>query len=163
VVNIAPILHVKHVHAETALQMRDAVLEHYDNADIVIKAAAVADYRPEEAFCHKIKKDGENLTITLVKNPDILKELGQRKKQQILVGFAAETENFYENATIKLKNKNLDMIVANDVTAPGAGFDADTNIVRLIYQNGMTEELPKMTKKALAEIILDKICSMRQK
>jgi len=92
-----------------------------------------------------------------VKNPDILKELGEKKDKQILVGFAAETEKLLENAQTKLKNKNLDLVVANDVTAAGAGFDADTNIVKLIYPNGVVEELKQMTKQDLAEIILDKI------
>jgi phosphopantothenoylcysteine decarboxylase/phosphopantothenate--cysteine ligase len=161
-VNIKPPPYVTLIKTETALQMKDAVLEHYPNADIVIKAAAVADYRPAEISGQKIKKDGDQITITLVKNPDILKELGEKKDQQILVGFAAETEKLLENAQTKLKNKNLDLVVANDVTAVGAGFDADTNIVKLIYPSGVVEELKQMTKQDLAEIILDKIGKLLQ-
>lgn len=144
----------------TAKEMLEAVLLEYDNVDIVIKAAAVADYRIEQAYDQKIKKKGDTLTLNLTKNPDILYELGQRKTHQILVGFAAETINLIHNASEKLQAKNLDMIVANDVTLPGAGFNADTNIVKLLYRNGKVEELPKESKERLSEKILDKICSL---
>ncbi|VBB07951.1 flavoprotein [Lucifera butyrica] len=143
---------------ETAAQMRQAVLAEYDDSDLVIKAAAVADYRPQLASPQKIKKSEEQLTLTLEKNPDILRELGAKKTHQFLVGFAAETENLLEYATEKLQKKNLDMLVANDVTLPGAGFNADTNIVKLLYRDGHREELPQMTKIELAEKILAKIC-----
>lgn len=144
----------------TAKEMLEAVLLEYDKVDIVIKAAAVADYRIEQAYDQKIKKKGDTLTLNLTKNPDILYELGQRKTHQILVGFAAETINLIHNASEKLQAKNLDMIVANDVTLPGAGFNADTNIVKLLYRNGKVEELPKESKERLSEKILDKICSL---
>lgn len=145
---------------ETAAEMHDAVLAEFDTIDIVIKAAAVADYRPELAAEQKIKKTGDTLTLNLIKNPDILRELGQRKKQQLLIGFAAETEDLIAHAQEKLLNKNLDMIVANDVTLPGAGFNLDTNIVKVIHKDGMVEELPQQSKYQVAEIIIDKICAM---
>nr|WP_092068049.1 bifunctional phosphopantothenoylcysteine decarboxylase/phosphopantothenate--cysteine ligase CoaBC [Dendrosporobacter quercicolus]NSL46912.1 bifunctional phosphopantothenoylcysteine decarboxylase/phosphopantothenate--cysteine ligase CoaBC [Dendrosporobacter quercicolus DSM 1736]SDL69150.1 phosphopantothenoylcysteine decarboxylase / phosphopantothenate--cysteine ligase [Dendrosporobacter quercicolus] len=149
---------VEVIRVETAAQMRTAVLTRFADADIIIKAAAVADYRPREVAPQKIKKAGEVLSITLEKNPDILTELGQIKRQrQILVGFAAETQNLIDNAREKIVRKNLDMIVANNVTLPGAGFNTDTNIVKLLYKDGNIEDLPKMSKDEVARIILDKI------
>ncbi len=148
---------------ETAAQMRDAVLAEFDSVDIVIKAAAVADYRPELAAEQKIKKTGDTLTLPLVKNPDILRELGERKQHQLLIGFAAETQELLNHAQEKLINKNLDMIVANDVTLPGAGFNIDTNIVKLINKDGHVEELPQLSKHQLAVILIDKICLMLTK
>lgn len=145
---------------ETAAQMRDVVLAEFDTVDIVIKAAAVADYRPETTADQKIKKTGNTLTLSMVKNPDILRELGERKKHQLLIGFAAETQELLSHAQEKLINKNLDMIVANDVTLPGAGFNIDTNIVKVIHKNGNIEELPQLTKPQVAEILIDKICVM---
>ncbi len=145
---------------ETAAQMREAVLAEFDTVDVVIKAAAVADYRPETAADQKIKKTGNTLTLSMVKNPDILRELGERKKHQLLIGFAAETQELLSHAQEKLIKKNLDMIVANDVTLPGAGFNTDTNIVRVIHKNGQIEELPQLTKRQVAEILIDKICVM---
>jgi phosphopantothenoylcysteine decarboxylase/phosphopantothenate--cysteine ligase len=150
-------------YIESALQMREAVLAQFADSDIVIKAAAVADYRPQSIAEHKIKKTGDTLHLTLEKNPDILLELGQLKQNQILVGFAAETQQLLAHAKEKLSRKNLDMIVANDVSIPGAGFNADTNIAKLLYRDGRMEELPKMSKKQLAEIILEKIYIQCQK
>lgn len=143
---------------ETALQMREAVLAEYGDTDVVIKAAAVADYRPQQTYTQKIKKTAGQLTLVLEKNPDILRELGELKQQQFLVGFAAETQELIAHAQEKLKQKNLDMIVANDITMQGAGFNSDTNIIKILYRNGQIEELPQMPKEQLAEIILDKIC-----
>ncbi|MDD4600238.1 Coenzyme A biosynthesis bifunctional protein CoaBC [bioreactor metagenome] len=154
---------VELIKVETALQMKDIVLSQFSDADIVIKAAAVADYRVQNAANHKIKKSEDTLTLILEKNPDILLELGKRKTHQFLVGFAAETQNLLSNATEKLTRKNLDMIVANDVSLPGAGFNTDTNIVKLLYRTGQTEELPQMSKTSLAKIILDKISAQIQK
>ena len=148
---------VAYVSVETAAEMRQAVLADYQVADIVIKAAAVADYKPQQVALQKIKKAGDTLTLVLEKNPDILLELGQRKDQQILVGFAAETESLLEHAGDKLMKKNLDMIVANDVTQAGAGFNTDTNIVKLLYRDGRIEEIAQMTKRELADVIFDKI------
>lgn len=148
---------------ESAMQMREAVLAEFSDADVVIKAAAVADYRPQQAAAQKIKKTGDTLTVVLEKNPDILKELGQLKKNQLLVGFAAETEGLIQHAQQKLAAKNLDMIVANDVTLPGAGFNTDTNIAKLLYKDGSIEELSQMDKEKMAHIILDKIYGMLSK
>ena len=132
---------------ESAAEMREKVLAEYSNVDVVVKAAAVADYRPQIVHSQKIKKSGNNLELILEKTPDILLELGQLKQKQILVGFAAETQELLANASEKMVRKNLDMIVANDVTMPGAGFNADTNIVKILLPGGVCEELPQMTKK----------------
>ena len=151
---------------ETTQEMLDAVLSAYDQVDAVIKAAAVADYKPHHQAEQKIKKQDDNLVLTLDKNPDILKLLGQRKKHQILVGFAAETQNLLENAAAKVKKKNLDMIVANDVTMQGAGFSTDTNVVKLLYPDGKIESLGLMTKEEVGNHILDivreKVAAKRQ-
>lgn len=154
---------VKIIRVETAAQMREAVLAEFDNVDVVIKAAAVADYRPELAAEQKIKKTGNTLTLTLVKNSDILRELGEKKQHQLLIGFAAETQELLLHAQEKLINKNLDMIVANDVTLPGAGFNIDTNIVKVIHKDGCVEELPQLSKRQVAEILINKICEMLTK
>ncbi len=145
---------------ETAAEMREAVLAEYPNVDVVIKAAAVADYRPRLVHSHKIKKTGDSLELILEKTSDILLELGQLKKQQILVGFAAETQELLSNASEKMVRKNLDMIVANDVTLPGAGFNTDTNIVKILLPDGSCDELPQMSKEEVAGIILDKIYAL---
>lgn len=151
------------IAVETAEQMRQAVFDEYRDCDVVIKAAAVADYRPRNAAEHKIKKTGETLTIELEKNPDILLELGRQKQKQLLIGFAAETQDLIAHAQEKLVRKNLDLIVANDVTMPGAGFNSDTNIAKLLYRDGMIEELPQMSKKELAHVILNKISELLTK
>ena len=146
------------VHVETTAQMREAVLKEYADSTIVIKAAAVADYRASKIAENKIKKNDEPLTLILEKNPDILKELGALKKPgQILVGFAAETQKLLEYARTKLQKKNLDLIVANDVTKPNAGFNAETNLIKILSRDGSVEEFPLMSKKVLAGIILDRV------
>ena len=146
------------ISVETAAEMRDAVLREAEDSRIVIKAAAVADYHPKTVSNQKIKKKDEELSIILEKNPDILKELGQRKHDgQILVGFAAETQNLLQYAREKIEKKNLDFIVANDVTKPGAGFNTATNIIKLLTKDGGVEELPLMTKRELAKRIFDRI------
>lgn len=150
---------VKVIPVESALQMREAVLAAFPETDIVIKAAAVADYRPDAVADQKIKKNSDLMTINLTKNPDILGELGKVKTTQFLVGFAAETQNLSENAVDKLRRKNLDMLVANDVTLPGAGFDSETNIVRIFFSEGSMEELPQMSKTKLARVLLDRVQS----
>lgn len=154
---------VEIIRVETALEMQEAVLAKFDNADVIIKAAAVADYRAQNTASHKIKKSESTLTLVLEKNPDILLELGKRKTHQFLVGFAAETQDLITNAKEKLLKKNLDMIVANDVSLPGVGFNSDTNIVKLLYRDGKIEELPEMPKLYLAKTILDKINEQVQK
>jgi phosphopantothenoylcysteine decarboxylase/phosphopantothenate--cysteine ligase len=142
---------------ETAAQMRDAVLSQSEKFDILIAAAAVADYAPVAA-AQKLKKDAGLPTMTFTATDDILAELGRRKRPgQTLVGFAAETENLLENARRKLASKNLDWIVANDVTQEGAGFDGDTNIVTLLDAQGREIPLPSLTKREVAEQILDAI------
>ncbi len=142
---------------ESAEEMRRAILAEYESTNAVIMAAAVSDYRVKNVAAQKIKKSDENLTLELVKNPDILKELGQNKGKRILVGFAAETENLIEYANKKLEEKNLDMIVANNVTVEGAGFGTSTNIASLIHRDGKIENLPKMSKSELAEQIVRRL------
>jgi phosphopantothenoylcysteine decarboxylase/phosphopantothenate--cysteine ligase len=154
---------VRVVPVETAAEMLAAVLAEYGGCDVVVKAAAVADYRPLSPAVHKIKKQGGELTLALTKTEDILAELGRRKQGQVLVGFAAETRDLAANAGEKLARKNLDMVVANDVTRPGAGFGGDTNIVRLLYRDGRAEDLGLMSKDALAVMILDRICGLLPK
>ena len=148
---------VKFIKVETAEEMRSAVLNEFETVDAVIMSAAVSDYRVRNVSAQKIKKSAETLTLELVKNPDILKELGQIKKSQVLIGFAAETENLIEYAQKKLDEKNLEMIVANNVTEEGAGFSVTTNIATLIYRNGRIENFPKMTKAELAEKIIARV------
>lgn len=162
VTHIRPPSGVKFVRVGSALEMKEAVLKEFDDADVVIKAAAVADYRPENISGQKIKKSDEDFILKLTKNPDILLELGKQKGKRILVGFAAETQDIIDNAQEKLKNKNLDMIVANDLTLEGSGFDTDTNIVTIISSDGKIEKFNKMGKKELAHIILDKISGLLQ-
>ena len=148
------------VRIGTTQELYDAVLGHAD-ADVVIQAAAPADYRAREISPTKIKRTGDSLMIELVPNPDIAAALGARKHPgQTLVGFAAETNNVIENAQGKFKRKSLDLIVANDVTRAGAGFDVDTNIVTLIDGEGM-KELPMMTKREVADGILDRVAELR--
>ncbi len=154
---------VTRISVESALEMRDAVLAAFPTVDIVIKAAAVADYRPEVVADQKIKKQSASMTIDLIKNPDILAELGSSKSGQFLVGFAAETQELAKNATEKLCRKNLDMLVANDVTQAGAGFESETNIVKVFYQDGFSEQLPQMSKRELAAVLLDRVQQQRSK
>lgn len=150
------------VEVETAEEMREEVLSRFEETDIVIKAAAVSDYRCAEPSGQKIKKTSETLSLKLIKNPDILAELGRMKSHQTLVGFAAETNDLARHATEKLKKKNVDMLVANDVTREGAGFGTDTNIVKLFYRDGRIEELPVMQKSELGNEILTRVIKLRQ-
>ena len=154
---------VQRVDVRSAREMYAAVLAAYDGVDAVIKAAAVADYRPAETAEHKIKKSDGELTLTLTRNPDILYELGQKKRHQILVGFAAETQNVADYARGKLTKKNLDFIVANNVAEENAGFGVATNHVQIFYADGRAEEHPLMAKAALAGIILDRLAGMLRK
>ena len=160
---LTPLAGVNFFKVESARDMRHLVLENFPESQIVIKAAAVADYRVKNVADHKIKKNDEELTLVLEKNPDILKELGQKKqKGQVLVGFAAETQNLIQYAQSKLEKKNLDMIVANDVSKPQAGFNVDTNLIKLLKRDGSIEELPLMSKKDLAYIILNHVMKIYQ-
>jgi phosphopantothenoylcysteine decarboxylase/phosphopantothenate--cysteine ligase len=150
------------VQVESAEQMRQAVLERLAGTDIVIKAAAVADYRPRQRAEMKVKKSSARLAIELEKNPDILAEIGTRKGDRLLVGFAAETEDLLANASKKLAQKNLDLIVANDVSLEGAGFNVDTNIVKLLFRDGSVEDIPIMGKNELAGLILNRVEQLRK-
>ena len=154
---------IRRIQIESAQELYDVMMREAPEQDIIIQAAAVCDYRFEKTAKSKIKKaEGEALTLTLTENPDVAKAVGAiKKKGQTLVGFAAETDNVKKNAVDKLKKKNLDMIVANDVTMPGAGFNVDTNIAALITKDGVEEE-PLMTKRELADKILDKIVELRK-
>lgn len=154
--NIEPPKGVKLIKVNSTLEMYDAVMKNYMDQDIIIKAAAVADYRPETVSTSKIKKGEGNLTLTLVRNPDILKELGQIKENRVLVGFAAESNDLVDNAKSKVLRKNLDFIVANDITQQGAGFGTDTNIVHMIDRNGEIEKIEKTSKTEIAHRILDR-------
>ncbi len=147
-------------YALSAKDMYDAVLKNFDDSDIVIKAAAVADYRPKRTAENKIKKTGDELSLELERTDDILAELGKRKKDQVLVGFCMETENLIENAKDKLRRKNLDMICANSLNEPGAGFASDTNVITIITRDGSEERLPMDTKEKLAAVILDRAAEM---
>ena len=153
---------VRVIRIESAQELYDAMMHETPAQDIIIQAAAVCDYRAEKQSSTKIKKAaGQPLTLVLTENPDVAMEVGKiRKTDQTLVGFAAETDHIQKNAVSKLKKKNLDMIVANDVTAPGAGFNLDTNIATLITRDG-SEALPLQTKRRLADVILDKILVLR--
>ncbi|MGD9158958.1 MAG: bifunctional phosphopantothenoylcysteine decarboxylase/phosphopantothenate--cysteine ligase CoaBC, partial [Desulfobacteraceae bacterium] len=151
------------IKVKTAEEMKNAVFKNHEKMDIIIKAAAVADYRPSQSADQKIKKTGDDMSIDLVKNPDILSELGKSgsKPGRVLVGFAAETENILDNAKEKIARKNLDMIVVNDVSRKDAGFDVDTNKVNFIFKDGSNEELPLLTKEEVANQLLDKIKLIR--
>jgi phosphopantothenoylcysteine decarboxylase/phosphopantothenate--cysteine ligase len=153
---------VKCIGVRSAAQMQEAVLTNLETASILLMAAAVSDYRPQQTASGKIKKSEAKTVLELERNPDILAEAGKRKGQRVLVGFAAETENLLQNARGKLKEKNLDLIVANDVTLPGAGFNVDTNIVKILDRSGKVEELPLMTKEDLADRILDRVVPLRK-
>ena len=162
--SLKPPDNVEVINVETTCEMMHAVVERYDEMDIVIKAAAVADYCPHEVAEQKIKKATDDaLTIVLDKNPDILKKLGELKTKQFLVGFAAETQNLLANATEKIKKKNLDMIVANDVTITGAGFNCDTNVVKFLFPNGEVRSLEKMSKLEVAQALLNEVKAARNK
>ncbi len=147
-------------HVETAQQMFEAVLARLPAATVVIKAAAVADYRPVHAAGRKIKKKEARLDIALEPTPDILAEVGKRKEGRILVGFAAETEDLVRNAREKLGRKHVDLMVANDVSQPGAGFDAETNVVKILDAKGGLEELPLLSKREVAGRILDRLVKL---
>ncbi len=148
---------VTHIPVVSARDMFDAVIEHYSGANVIIKSAAVSDYHPKVRLSTKLKKSRGDWTLELEQNPDILQHLGENKGDRILVGFAAETDNVLENAAKKVRAKNLDLIVANDVTQPGAGFGTDTNIVKILDRDGQVEELDMMSKKDAANRILDRI------
>ena len=148
---------VRCIPVVSAEEMRSAVFDNLTDVDVVIKAAAVADYRPLDRSAQKIKKTADDSFLKLERNPDILAELGRQKGERILVGFAAETEKLLEHATGKMEKKNLDIIVANDITRDGAGFDVDTNIVKFLHADGRLEELDLMSKSEVARQLLDRV------
>jgi phosphopantothenoylcysteine decarboxylase/phosphopantothenate--cysteine ligase len=148
------------VHVETAQEMHDAVLAKLELADVILKAAAVADYRPARVAEQKLKKSGGVPHITLEETPDILKAIGRRKGLRIVVGFAAETEQLQANAERKLRAKRLDLLVANEVGRPDSGFDADSNRVTILDADGGSEDLPLLPKREVAERILDRVVKM---
>jgi phosphopantothenoylcysteine decarboxylase/phosphopantothenate--cysteine ligase len=150
---------VELVRVESAHDMQAVVMERAGVCTVIIKAAAVADYRPRERCGEKIKKEVAELSLQLAKTPDILAGLGRLEKRPLLVGFAAETCNLNEFAAKKLKEKNADIIVANDVSQPDAGFNVDSNRARLLFRDGRNLEYPLMSKDALASIILDAVSS----
>jgi len=145
------------ISVSSAVEMRNAVMENLGAASVIIKTAAVADYRPHVRMDSKIKKQEEDLTVRLERNPDIIAEVGKKKGNRILVGFAVETENLMENARNKLVEKNMDIIVANDVTIQGAGFGYDTNIIKILSADGNIEDIPLMNKTEVAHRIMDRV------
>ena len=152
---------VERIDVRTAAEMYRAVLEKFPDSSVAIFAAAIADYRPAEMLDQKIKRNKESFTLALEPNPDILATVAQNKGERLIVGFAAETEHVAENARKKLAAKNADLIVANDVTAEGAGFDHDTNIVTLFARDGRDLPLARMTKSEVAQRILDEVVRLR--
>jgi len=151
---------VTRISVQSALEMYDAVVGLFPDMDVVIKAAAVADYRPSVEEKQKIKKTGTSSTLELVPNPDILAELGRTKTSQILIGFAAETEHLLANAQQKMRKKNVDLLVANDITKPGAGFGSPTNIVSFLFPDGIRIDLPLMSKLEVARHLVREIAKL---
>jgi phosphopantothenoylcysteine decarboxylase / phosphopantothenate---cysteine ligase len=151
------------VHVTTAEEMFNAVMSVYTDADIVIKSAAVADYRPKETFDQKRKKQPGQWSVEMERTKDILHTLGERKASQILVGFAAESEHVEDYAIQKLEKKNLDLIVANNITTPGAGFKGDTNIVTILSKDGLTKRYDQQSKGEVASRIIDEIVSYTER
>ena len=149
------------VRVKTAAEMREAVMDAFPQSTAVVMAAAVADYSPERFIPRKLKKGEKPIQLHLKPNPDILKELGAKKNGQILVGFAAETEELVANAKKKLREKNLDLIVANDVTAEGSGFEGDTNVATILDRKGNVQPLPLMTKEELADRIYNHLLALK--
>jgi phosphopantothenoylcysteine decarboxylase/phosphopantothenate--cysteine ligase len=151
---------------ESAQEMGDTVLTCVEHADALIMAAAVADFRPEHTADQKIKKDGGNLKLTLTRTTDILLSVGERRREtgypHVLIGFAAETQDLLKNAQAKLDRKNADYIIANDVTADGAGFQTETNIVTILGADGSVVSLPQQTKTAISEAIIQRVAARLQ-
>jgi phosphopantothenoylcysteine decarboxylase/phosphopantothenate--cysteine ligase len=162
-VALSPPAGVEFVPVKTALEMRDAVYASLENATVVIKSAAVADYRPAVCETLKIKKKDGEMTLRLERNPDIIAGIASRKGRRIVVGFSMESDHLLEYARKKLFEKGMDMIVANDITEAGAGFGVDTNIVRILDREGGIEELPLLDKIEVADIILDRVRRMRER
>lgn len=157
--SLKPPLGVKFIKVKTTEDMYNAVMEHFEKSNIIIKCAAVADYKPKEYSSVKIKKSSDEFSINLVKDKDILLSLGKIKKDQILVGFAAESNDLINNAEAKLNKKNLDYIVLNDITSKDAGFAIDYNTVTILGKNNYVNKLPKMSKREVAKELMDIVSS----
>jgi phosphopantothenoylcysteine decarboxylase/phosphopantothenate--cysteine ligase len=155
--HLADPMRVTTIRVRTAEEMAHQVFRLMENAEVIIKSAAVSDYRPKQSKIHKIKKGKSEMVLRLQQNKDILKTLGQKKKQQVLVGFAAETRELNKNATQKMAEKNLDIIAGNLVGSADSGFASDTNTVTLFFKDGTTESLPAMDKMEVAHILLDRV------
>ena len=153
---------VEFVPVTSACEMDQAVMQLADSADVIVMAAAVGDFRPTESARHKIKRGRTDLQLRLAPNPDILAKLGASAGARFLVGFAAETRDVVANARRKLQAKGVHLIVANDVTEDGAGFDVDTNVVTLVDRSGRVEQLEKMSKEAVASVIYDRVAELRR-
>lgn len=163
-VSLAPLDGVHMVPITSAYEMREAVMEALPQSDLVIKAAAVGDYRPAQFQDDKIKKHDEDMSISLVRNPDILAEIGEnRRDDQVICGFSMETRDLLENSAEKLKKKNCDVIVANNLKVKGAGFAGDTNVVTLLYRDGTVEPLELMEKDSVADILLERLVALHRK
>jgi phosphopantothenoylcysteine decarboxylase / phosphopantothenate---cysteine ligase len=154
---------VRLIPVVTAADMRGAVVKEFATATAVVMAAAVADYRPVVTADRKIKRGKGPIELRLEPNPDIVKELGQNKDGKVLIGFAAETEDLTANAAKKLREKNLDMIVANNVAESGSGFDGDTNIATILDRTGASQSLPLMSKDELADRIYDHYLALKNR
>ncbi len=155
-------LHVKAIRVRSAEEMRRAVMKAYAKCTCVVMAAAVSDFRPASPARRKVKKEGASLVLQLARTPDILQELGRKKGKRILIGFAAETDALVRNAREKLEKKNLDLIVANDVSGKRVGFQSDENQIKLIGRNGRIVESPVLPKRVLAHWVLDQIKVLRE-
>ena len=152
---LTPPEHCAVIHVRSARDMQTAVLSHLQKADVIIKTAAVADYRPAKIASQKIKKSSETLHLRLIRNPDILKKIGASKRDnQVLIGFAAETQQLIKNAQKKMLEKNLDWIVVNDVSQKSIGFECDENAVTLIHKDGSQKKFGKQSKIKLARELL---------
>jgi phosphopantothenoylcysteine decarboxylase/phosphopantothenate--cysteine ligase len=160
-VQLAPPAQVEIVRVQTARQMHDAVMEHLNRASIVIKSAAVADYHLHDVPSHKLKKTAARFSLELEPTPDILAEVGKKKGDRLLIGFAAETENLLQEARRKLETKNCDMVVANLVGQEGSGFESDTNEVFLVTRDSEPLHFGPSLKSEIADHILDQIASLR--
>ncbi len=160
-VSLPPVSGVEYIPVISAREMRSAVRSRLPGTGAVIMAAAVSDYRPARYSPRKLKKGPAGQTLSLVRNPDILEELGKSKGELFLAGFSAETENIIDNAAKKLKSKRLDLIVANDISAPGSGFVSETNRAVVIDRDGSVEEWPLLSKDELAERIVERILAMK--
>ena len=148
---------IKTISVENANEMYKKVMSSLKKSDIVIKAAAVSDYKPKNKTSNKIKKSDGNITLELSRTKDILSEIGRNKNGIFVVGFSAETDNLVENSKKKLRSKKADLIVANNINEQGAGFGNDTNIVNIISSDGKETELPLMSKAEIGHIILDMV------